>query len=126
MTTSPYSKDLRNKVINYLKKGKSQKEASEVFGIHVNTVSRWNMRYRKEGNCLAKVRLGPKARVDYKEVELFVKNNPDSKLSDIGSKFGISGWHASRILKKMGFSYKKKTLATSNLAKKNEMNTKNQ
>jgi len=125
MTTSPYSKDLRNKVINYLKKGKSQKEASEVFGIHVNTVSRWNMRYLKEGNCLARVRLGPKARVDYKEVELFVKNNPDSKLADIGIKFGISGWHASRILKKMGFSYKKKTLATSKQAKKKETNTKN-
>ncbi len=41
MTSSPYSKDLRNKVMNYLKKGKSQKEASEVFGIHVNTISRW-------------------------------------------------------------------------------------
>jgi transposase len=125
MTTSPYSKDLRNKVMNYLKKGKSQKEASEVFGIHVNTISRWYTRYRKEGNCLARVRLGPKARVDYKEVELFVKNNPDSKLADIGNKFGISGWHASRILKKMGYSYKKKTLAISKQAKKKETNTKN-
>jgi transposase len=35
MSTSPYSKDLRKKVIDYLNKGKSQKEASEIFGIQI-------------------------------------------------------------------------------------------
>ena len=49
MSTSPYSEDLRKKVINYLKKGHTQKEASEIFDVHRNTVSRWNTRYRKEG-----------------------------------------------------------------------------
>ena len=52
MTTSPYSKDLRKKIIAYLDKGKTQKEASEVFGVHRNTISRWNVRYRNEGNML--------------------------------------------------------------------------
>ena len=54
MTTSTYSKDLRKKVINYLNKGKSQKEASEVFGVHRNTISRWINRCKKEGNYAAK------------------------------------------------------------------------
>jgi transposase len=40
MTTIPYSKDLRKKVINDLNKGKTEKEASEIFGVHRNTVSR--------------------------------------------------------------------------------------
>jgi hypothetical protein len=30
MSTSPYRGDLRKKVIDYIKKGKSQKQASEV------------------------------------------------------------------------------------------------
>ena len=50
MSTSPYSEDLRKKVIEYIKKGKSQKETSEVFGIHKNTVNRWSVRYLKEGH----------------------------------------------------------------------------
>ena len=125
MTTSPYSKDLRKKIIAYLDKGKTQKEASEVFGVHRNTISRWNVRYRNEGNYAARVRLGPKSRVDIKAVELFVKNNPDIKLSDIGNKFGISGWHAGRLLKKLGFSYKKKASPMWKQAKKKERYIKN-
>ena len=107
MTTSPYSKDLRKKVINYLNKGKTQKEASEVFGVHRNTVSRWNNRYKKEGNYEAKERLGCKTRLDYSKVELFVKSNENAKLSDIGAEFGISKGYAAVLLKRLGFSYKK-------------------
>ncbi|WP_202148998.1 hypothetical protein [Candidatus Sarmatiella mevalonica] len=44
-------------------KSRTQKEASEVFGIHGNAVNR---------------------------IELFVKNNPNTKLEVIGNSFGIS------------------------------------
>ena len=44
MTTSPYSIDLRKKVISYLESGKSQKSASEIFAINASTVSRWWLR----------------------------------------------------------------------------------
>lgn len=124
MTSSPYSNDLRTKVINYLSKGNSQKEASEVFGIHRNTVSRWSTRYNKEGSYAARVRLGRKSNIDHEEVELFVVENPDKKLHDIGNKFLISGWHASRILKKLGFSYKKNPSPIWKQIKKSETNTR--
>lgn len=107
MTTSPYSKDLRKKVINYLSQWGTQKVASEIFAVHRNTISRWWVRYNKEGNYEAKARLGPKSKIDYREVELFVRNNPDTKLASVGDKFGISAWHAIRILRKLNFSYKK-------------------
>jgi len=126
MRTSPYSEDLRKKVINYLNKGKSQKEASEVFGIHKNTVFRWNVRYITEGSYSARVRLGRKSNIDHKAIELFVIENPDKTLSEIGKEFLISGWHVSRILKKLGFSYKKKPSHTWKLVKKSEMRIKKQ
>ena len=107
MSTSPYSNDLREKVINYLKKGKTQKEASEVFEVHRNTVSRWNKRYCEEGSCRARKRLGYKSKLSYNKIELFVKNRPDTKLSEIAIEFGISKGHAGVILKKLGYSYKK-------------------
>ena len=125
MSTSPYSSDLRKKVIEYLSKGKSKKQASEVFGVHRNTISRWSLRYCIEGSYSARTRLGYKSKLNYKEVESFVVNNQDTKLSDISSKFLISIGHAGRILKKLGFSYKKKPSPIWKQVKKSEMNTKN-
>ncbi|WP_341749959.1 IS630 transposase-related protein [Candidatus Tisiphia endosymbiont of Sialis lutaria] len=58
MSTSPYSKDLRKKVISYIEKGNSQRAAAKIFDIHKNTISRWNVRKRKEGTILAKARVG--------------------------------------------------------------------
>ena len=124
MTTSPYSKDLRKKVINYLNKGKTQKEASEVFAVHRNTISRWNNRYKKEGSYETKERLGCKSKLDYKKVELFVKNNEDAKLSDIGAEFAISKGYAAVVLKKLGFSYKKKPFPIWKQIKKSEISTR--
>ena len=123
MTTSPYSNDLRKKVINYLNQGKSKKEASKVFGVHRNTISRWSARYHAEGSCAARARLGRKSKLSYREIELFVKNNPDANSSNIGSKFLISAWHACRVLKKIGFSYKKKRSPTWKQIRTSEINT---
>ena len=124
MTTSPYSEDLRKKVINYLNKGKTKKEVSEIFGVHRNTVSRWNIRYSQEGSYAAKERLGYKSKLDYNKIELFVKNNADTKLANIGTQFGISKGHAGLILKRLGFTYKKKPSPMWKRAKKNEISTK--
>lgn len=125
MSTQPYHNDLRKKVINYLSQGNSQKSASEIFGIHRNTVNRWNIRYSKEGTYEARARLGRKSKLSYSEIELFVQNNPDTNLSTIGKQFGISAWHASRVLKKIGFTYKKKLSHTLKQAQKNKMIIKN-
>ncbi len=122
MSTSPYSLDLRTKVIEYLSTGKSQKEAALIFGIHPNTISKWNVRKLKEGHFEAKRRLGKKSKVSTKELEEFVINNPDTNLKEIGAKFKISSWHSSRLLKKLGFSYKKKPFPTWKQAKNDELN----
>ena len=125
MSKSPYSNDLREKVINYLSKGRTQKEASEVFEVHRNTVSRWSNRYKKEGNYDAKKRLGYKSKLDYNNIELFVKNNADTKLSIIAAEFGISKGHAGFILNRLGFSYKKKPFPMWRQIKTSEINIKN-
>ncbi len=107
MSTSPYSKDLRKKVISYIEKGNSQRAAAKIFDIHKNTISRWNVRKRKEGTILAKARVGFKSKVDKQKLANFVKNNPNMRLQDIGKEFGIARSKTGRILKQLGFSYKK-------------------
>ena len=64
MSTSPYSLDLREKVINFIKAGNSQKEASIVFGINKMTINRWHLRYKSEGHYRPKIRLGAKPTIE--------------------------------------------------------------
>ena len=123
MTTSPYSVDLRNKVIKYLKSGKSQRSASETFDLNASTVSRWWLRYKKEGHCAAKSRLGREPRVNLSQVKTYIESNPNFKSSDMGKQFGMTGGGALYWLKKLGFSYKKKTSLILRRAKKSETNT---
>lgn len=121
MSTSPYSQDLRKKVMLYLSQGHSQREASRTFNIHKNTINNWNIKYKKEGNYAAKKRLGRPSKVDQNKFLEVVKTNPNTTLKDLGSQFKISDWHASRILKKLGFSYKKKASHTWKQKKTSEM-----
>ena len=122
MSTSPYSIDLREKVIEYIKKGNSQKSASQIFGIHKNRINRWCIRYKLEGILAPKIRIGYKSKVDKSKLEEFVKNNPNMTLAKASLKFGVTAWQVGRILKKMGFGYKKKPLPMWKRVKKDEKN----
>ena len=110
MSTSPYSLDLRRKVIKYIEQGNSQVSAAKLFDLNLSTVSRWHLRYKKEGHYNPRKRLGAKAKIDPKALELHVNSNPDSTLQDLAKKFGISLWGVNYWLKKLGFSFKKNLL----------------
>lgn len=108
MSTSPYTLDLREKVINYLKKGHSQTSCSEVFSLHLSTVHRWWRRYVSEGHVNPRKRLGSKGKVDPQALVEYVKSHPEKTLKQIGNHFGVTDVSIFRRLKKLGFSYKKK------------------
>jgi len=124
MSTSPYSIDLREKVVKYLKSGKSQKFASEVFDLNPSTVSRWWLRYKREGSYAPKARRGKRPSVSLADIKAYIKSNPNFKSSEMGGYFGMSGTGALYWLKKLGFSYKKKTLPMWKQIKKAEIDTK--
>ena len=108
MSTSPYSLDLRNSVIKYIKSGNSQVSASRVFSLNLSTVNKWYLRYRREGNCNARKRLGAKSKVNKEALESYVALNPNVTLKDLSQEFGVSLWGIYYWLRKLGFSYKKK------------------
>jgi transposase len=123
MSTSPYSQDLREKVINYLIQGNRQTSASKTFSLHISTVTRWYTRYRKEGNCRARKRPGAKSKIDSLELSSYVTSNPSARLEDLSKKFGISIWGISYWLKKLGFNYKKKVFYTQKQAQQSKKST---
>lgn len=125
MSTSPYSLDLREKVIKYLKSGKSQSSASKLFMLNPSTVNRWWLRYNKEGHYTPRTRVGRIPRLSLLEVNSYIESNPNFKSSEMGAHFGMTGAGALYWLKKLGFSYKKKTFPMWNLTKKSAKSTKN-
>lgn len=110
MSTSPYSIDLREKVIKYLEAGNSQRAASRVFQLSPTTVNTWHVRYKKEGHYQARKRIGAKPSIERDDFIKYVEENPNSKTEDIGKNFGISASGVRYWLRQLGFSYKKKPL----------------
>ncbi len=124
MSTSPFSLDLREKVIKFLESGKTQSEASRVFKLNPKTVHAWITRYKTEGHYLPRVRLGAKPSIDKEKFIEYIKNNPTSRAEDIGIEFEISASGARYWLHKLGFSYKKNPTSTWKPKKKSGMNIK--
>ena len=110
MSTSPYSLDLREKVIKFVTAGNSQRAAARVFDISKTTVSTWFIRYKKEGNYYPKKRLGAQSKMDMSQFIKYVEDNPNSTTSEIGRRFDMTHGGAHYWLRKLAFGYKKKTL----------------
>ena len=122
--TKSYSNDLRKKVVEYLDRGNSDNKASIIFKISVSALGRWYRKYRQEGNYIAKKRGGSKRKIDIDELEKYVKGNENMTLKKAAKKFEVSIFTISYWLKRLGYSYKKKTLPTWKPAKKSERSIK--
>jgi transposase len=72
-----YSIDLRKKVISFIKSGKSQKLATELFNLNKATVNRWWLRYKKEGQVNPRKNLGSNPKVDIMLLIKYIENNPE-------------------------------------------------
>lgn len=126
MSTSPYSLDLREKVIKYLELGNSQQSASKIFMLNPSTINRWWLRYKREGNYAPRKRLGRAPRLSISAVKDYIKANPNFKSEDLGKNFGMTSGGAIYWLKKLGYSYKKNTSPMWKPMKGSEDNTKKQ
>jgi transposase len=118
--TPTYGIDLRKKVIKFLESGNSQRLASKVFDISKTTVNNWYTRYKKEGHYTPKKRPGAKPKIDHVQFVDYITQNPNATTFEIGKEFGMTYGGAHYWLKKLGFSYKKKTLPTWRRIKKSE------
>lgn len=107
MGTEAYSKDLIIRVIHAMKSGMSQRGASRLFSVSKSAVNRWWNRYINEGSLKAKPKLGSKGKVDAKNLEKFVNENPNKNLKEIGQYFNVSAPAIYKRLKSLGFRYKR-------------------
>lgn len=122
----PYSYDLRQKVIQAIElEGLKISEASLLFNISRNTISLWLKRQAQSGNFQALPNLPPgngHKITDWGKFREFAKANGEKTQVEMASLWEgeISARTISRALKKIGFSRKKRLMATANGMKKND------
>ena len=117
-----YDIDLRSKLISYLLKGNSYDQASKVFGVSSSSIGRWMRRYKSEGNFLPRKNKAKLARVSEESFSIYVSDNPDKTLEQIGKYFGMGRTGAHYYMNKFGFSVKKKSQNIKKRTKKSEKN----
>ncbi len=110
MSTRAFSTDLRIRVIRYIEEGNTQRMAAQLFKVSKSAVNRWWKRYKEEGSLQAKPKIGSIGKIDQKVLEEYVKKHPNKTLREIAENFKVTGAAIWRRLKKLGFSYKKRSL----------------
>jgi transposase len=112
-----YSEDLRRKVIARLEAGGQIKTIADQFGIGTATVQRWWSRWRTDGVLAGRQgsQPGHGAKItDLTAFAAYVAATPDKTQEAMGRDWGVSRMCICRTLRRMGWTYKKRPLATGN------------
>ena len=109
-----YSIDLRKKVMEFLGRGHSQREAQKVFGICLATVNQWHRRYQQTGNLENNYPCRRRRKLDPEKLIAYVNEHPDAYSQEIGDAFGCSDVAVLKAFKRFGITRKKRLTATRN------------
>ena len=103
-----YGIEIRKKVIELLKRGKSKEEISDILGMSVRTIERW-IRCDREGGDLSPRTHGSRHRkVNQEALLAYVKKHADHTLKEIAQVFKTSHVSIFYHLKKAGITLKKR------------------
>jgi transposase len=103
-----YSIDFRKKLLEYLGKGHTMREAREVFGVGLDTVNRWVQMFKRTGGLKDKAPLRPFKKLDPEKLEAYLEVHPDAYLGEIGEAFGCNESSVRKAFQRLRITRKKK------------------
>lgn len=110
---TPYSEDLRERVLRAYDRGLPTKEVAETFGVSRSWARRVKQRYREHGETTHR-RMGTPGFVivDRQQLAELVRQHPDATLMELRTHLGVDCALSTlcMALKRLGLSFKKKTL----------------
>lgn len=117
--SSPYSEDLRQKVIAAVERGEGKTNISRMFNISRNTLDLWLKRKQDVGHCQAitQYQKGCCHKItDWERFREFAKAHGDKPQKQMAKLWGdnVSQQNISDALRKIGFSRKKKLTGIKN------------
>jgi putative transposase len=113
-----YDLDLRIKVIDFIEGGGGITKASKIFKVGRATIYRW---LGREELAATKVE-NRQRKINIKELEEDVKNNPDMLLKERAKKFGVTSASLCYQFKKMKITRKKNSYFIKRERSKSEQN----
>ena len=103
-----YRKDLRIRVIEFIKEGHTQEDASRIFKVGKTAIKDWLRQLSETGN-LDKKQLNRTPRIfDSEKLNTYIEENPDALLKDIAAQFGGSITGAFYALEREKITLKKR------------------
>jgi transposase len=108
----PYSYDLRIRVIAAVEKGMAVREASQMFGVHRETLTGWLARKAATGDVQAKVgyQRGHSHKItDPERFKAFVDTHEGATVEELAEAWGgVKRMTIWRQLRKLGYTHKKR------------------
>jgi len=108
---SPYSQDLRDRVLVAHDRGMKTKQIATLFCVSSAWVRRVKQRRRETGETTPRKMGSPGVRkIDRDRLIELVRADPDATLAELRDRLGItcSCWGVGKILKQLGYSFKKR------------------
>lgn len=112
---SPYSYDLRIRVMAAVEKGMEVREASHRFGVHRDTITAWVARKEATGDVQAKVgyQRGHSHKIaDPEQFKAFVQDHREATVEELAEEWGgVKRMTIWRQLRKLGYTHQKRPFA---------------
>ena len=102
-----YDKKFREKVLQYIDRGHTIKQAREVFGISTYSIKKWRKLRRQTGDVVDSQRKDWHKKLDPVKLVAYYENTPDSYLSEAAEHFGCSINAIFKAKKRLGITRKK-------------------
>ena len=102
-----YDIKFRQKVLQYIDKGHTVKEAHEVFDVGTTTIKRWRKLMRETGQLHDHPRQMWHKKIDPVKLEAYYDENPDSYLFEAAENFDCSTTAIFKAKKRLKITRKK-------------------
>jgi len=102
-----YDIKYRQRVIDFLNEGHTERETAKVFKVSTSTIWKWKSKLNETGTLAPKKRKGTWRKIDPEKLRAYVKTNPDAYQHEMAAAFGVRLFAIQRALKRLGLTRKK-------------------
>ena len=109
-----YSKEFRERTIEYRQSGHTLEETHQVFKVAKSTIQEWEKQLKETGNLEKKPLHRSYRKIDPEKLKAYVAEHPDAYQSEMAEAFGCSESGIRDALRRYKITRKKRRLATRN------------
>ena len=85
-----YSKDYRERAVEYRQTGHTYEETHEIFKVAISTIQRWEKQLKETGNLEKKELRRSFRKIDPEKLKAYVTEHPDAYQREMAEAFGCS------------------------------------